>query len=198
VTASGIACPGTCAYAYAAGASVTLTATAATGSTFVGWSGGGCSDTDVCAVAMSSDQAVTATFNTTGGGGGSGTPSVGQTGTSGTSASVTVGCSGAVGSCAVTVTLTVVETLKGGKVIAIIAKKPKTTKHTVVLGSVSVTVPAGHSTTVKISLNGARKQLLAKHHTLAAKLTLTQTGKNSAVSTKTITFKTKRVQLVLR
>ena len=42
---------------------VTLTATPAAGSTFAGWSGAGCSGTGACTVTMSSDQAVTATFN---------------------------------------------------------------------------------------------------------------------------------------
>ena len=41
---------------------MTLTATPASGSTFAGWSGGGCSGTGTCTVAMSADQNVTATF----------------------------------------------------------------------------------------------------------------------------------------
>jgi hypothetical protein len=59
---AGISCPGTCASPFTTGASVTLTATPSAGSTFTGWSGGGCSGTDPCTVDMSSDQAVTATF----------------------------------------------------------------------------------------------------------------------------------------
>ena len=39
-----------------------LTATADPGSTFAGWSGGGCSGTATCTVTMNSDTAVTATF----------------------------------------------------------------------------------------------------------------------------------------
>ena len=59
----GIACPGSCANDYDAGTSVTLTATPASdGSTFTGWSGGGCTGTGTCTVAMNSDQAVTASF----------------------------------------------------------------------------------------------------------------------------------------
>ena len=45
VTGSGITCPSACSSAYAPGTMVTLTATANTGSTFTGWSGGGCSGT---------------------------------------------------------------------------------------------------------------------------------------------------------
>ncbi len=60
---SGIACPETCSHAYATGTQVTLTATSAPGSTFAGWSGGGCSGTGGCQVTMSSDSNVTATFS---------------------------------------------------------------------------------------------------------------------------------------
>jgi hypothetical protein len=61
VTGSGITCPGTCSQGYISGTGVALTATAASGSTFMGWSGA-CSGTGTCSVAMSSDQAVTAAF----------------------------------------------------------------------------------------------------------------------------------------
>ena len=43
VTGSGISCPGTCSDGYTAGTVVTLTAAAASGSSFAGWSGAGCS-----------------------------------------------------------------------------------------------------------------------------------------------------------
>lgn len=44
------------------GVSVSLTATAAAGSSFTGWSGGGCSGTGPCVVAPTVDTTVTATF----------------------------------------------------------------------------------------------------------------------------------------
>ena len=47
-----------------AGRSVTLTATPGAGSTFTGWSGGGCTGTGACTVTM--DQDVTATFDVSG------------------------------------------------------------------------------------------------------------------------------------
>jgi Divergent InlB B-repeat domain len=63
VTGGGISCPGTCAQNYPAGTRVSLNASPASGSSFTGWSGAGCSGTAQCAVTLSSDQAVTATFS---------------------------------------------------------------------------------------------------------------------------------------
>ena len=57
----GINCGSTCSAPFSQGAAITLTAAAATGSTFAGWSGGGCS-TGTCKVTMSSDVTVTANF----------------------------------------------------------------------------------------------------------------------------------------
>jgi hypothetical protein len=57
-----IVCPTGCSDTYAQGAEVVLVAEPDSGSTFVGWSGGGCSGTQSCIVTMNADQAVTATF----------------------------------------------------------------------------------------------------------------------------------------
>lgn len=57
----GISCGSTCSAPFPAGA-VTLTATAAAGSSFSGWSGD-CSGTGPCIVAIGTDRAVTATFD---------------------------------------------------------------------------------------------------------------------------------------
>jgi hypothetical protein len=61
---AGIACGTDCTETVAAGTQLTLTATAAAGSSFAGWSGGGCSVTaTTCTVSVSANTTVTATFN---------------------------------------------------------------------------------------------------------------------------------------
>jgi len=59
---AGINCGATCSAAFTNGTSVTLSAAAATGSTFIGWSGGGCAGTGTCTVTVSAATSVTATF----------------------------------------------------------------------------------------------------------------------------------------
>jgi hypothetical protein len=73
---AGIDCGATCSAEFVTGAKVTLTATPATGSTFTGWSGGGCSGMAPCNVSLSADREVTALFAvaSSSGGGGSAPP----------------------------------------------------------------------------------------------------------------------------
>lgn len=59
---AGINCGASCSAGYASGTAVTLTAIAATGSTFTGWTGGGCSGTGTCTVTMTATTTVTAAF----------------------------------------------------------------------------------------------------------------------------------------
>jgi hypothetical protein len=62
VSGQGITCGGNCIGSYSSGSQTTLTATADTGSTFLGWSGGGCSGTGQCLVIANANTALTATF----------------------------------------------------------------------------------------------------------------------------------------
>ncbi|MGE5281964.1 MAG: InlB B-repeat-containing protein [Chloroflexota bacterium] len=60
---AGISCGSICSAKFAAGKEVTLKASPAAGSTFAGWSGGGCSGTGACVVTIGeADVTVTATF----------------------------------------------------------------------------------------------------------------------------------------
>ena len=59
---TGIGCPVTCVANYPPGTAVTLTPQADVGSSFGGWSGGGCAGTGTCVVTLDASTAVTATF----------------------------------------------------------------------------------------------------------------------------------------
>ncbi|HSB04190.1 MAG TPA: BACON domain-containing carbohydrate-binding protein [Thermodesulfobacteriota bacterium] len=61
-TPPGINCGSTCKANFTTGTNVALTASADSGSTFTGWSGGGCSGTDPCTITLSSDTTIGASF----------------------------------------------------------------------------------------------------------------------------------------
>lgn len=69
VGGGGIDCPGACAVSKAFGSTITLTAAPAAGWAFAGWDGAGCSGTGQCAVTLSGDREVSATFASVSGGG---------------------------------------------------------------------------------------------------------------------------------
>jgi hypothetical protein len=60
---SGIICGSSCSGTFPGGTAVTLTATPATGSTFTGWNGGGCTGTGPCVVTLTASTTVTPTFD---------------------------------------------------------------------------------------------------------------------------------------
>ncbi len=149
---------GACASTYPEGTAVTLAATAASGSTFAGWSGGGCSGTGTCVVTLNADTTVTATFNkeeVT-------PPPIEGTAKAAATATVKSGkaalkltCSG--GPC------------KGSFQLKAKVKQGKKAK-TLVIGKGSFSLASGASTTLKVKLSGPAKQELAKGKTIKAKL----------------------------
>ena len=62
---AGINCGATCSASYVLGTVVTLTAAPTAGSTFAGWSGGGCAGTGTCVVTVNSATTVNAQFDST-------------------------------------------------------------------------------------------------------------------------------------
>jgi hypothetical protein len=108
--------------------------------------------------------------------------------TSGATISVRVSCTGNT-SCNIKLTASVLETIRRGKVIAV-AASTKTTKKTITIVSKTATIPARSTKTIKLTLNRAGKQLLAEHHPLKAKLTVTQSRKT--VTSRTITLQTEK------
>jgi hypothetical protein len=125
---------------------------------------------------------------------GSGHASVGHAKVSGRNAIVRASCAGASGAtCKLTLKLTVTETLKGHRLIAVKARKHATKIHKVVIvGSAQVTLGAGQTRLVKIGLNRTGRNLLAHHHPLKATLRVTQKLANGhvvTVSTQTVVFK---------
>ena len=62
----GITCGSDCSETWNPGTAVVLTATPLTGSTFAGWSGGGCSGTGTCTFVVNAATTITATFNSSG------------------------------------------------------------------------------------------------------------------------------------
>jgi hypothetical protein len=111
---------------------------------------------------------------------------------SGNTVSVPIVCKGDT-SCKVSLKLTVKETLRGHRMVAVSARKGKAklTHKTVVLGTKSATIRAGRTATVRISLNHGGRKLLAARHKLTVKLAVTQRigRRNRTVSTQKVTFK---------
>jgi hypothetical protein len=194
VSGSPIACPGTCSGYIGVGGTVALSATPTSGSTFAGWSGGGCSGIGTCSVTMSADQTVTATFNLNPPSPSptptptptpvAGVASVGTVAVSGSTATVAVTCTGDT-PCEVTLALNESETLKGGKVVSV--AKVKTKHKGVLVGSASAEIAAGQTQSVKIALNAAGTSLLAKHASIHPTLTVKEG--TSVINTTSVSFR---------
>ncbi len=155
---------GACAAKYAKGTKVALAASAASGSTFSGWSGGGCSGTGGCTVTIEADTTVTATFTAD-----PPPPTEGKVKAAGSAqvksgkANLKLTCTG--GPCKGTLTLK-------AKV-----KQGKKTKN-LVIGKASFSLAEGATATLKVKLSGPAKQELAKGKTVKA--TASGTGVTSS------------------
>ena len=99
-----------------------------------------------------------------------GTPHV-----SGRAVSVPLTCSAqAAGSCTIALRMTVVETLRGSRVIAVAAAQ-RTHHTTVTVGTSTVHLPAGAQRTVTVALNATGRRLLAHLRRLTVKLSVSGT-----------------------
>jgi hypothetical protein len=152
-------------------------------------SGGGSSSTG----SSSSGGGSSSTGTSSGGGGSSAiatTASAGGASTTGDSATLPVTCTGASpATCTITVSLTITETVKSGKITAVAAKakaKPKVVRRTVTIGSANVTLAAGHTQTITVTLNGTGRSLLKQHHKL--RVALAARLGTSVISSQTLTF----------
>ena len=147
---------GACAAKYAKGTKVALAASAASGSTFSGWSGGGCSGTGGCTVTIEADTTVTATFTA------DSTPPPPAEG------KVKVAGSAAVKSGKAQLKLTCTGgPCKGSLKLKAKVKQGTKTKN-LVIGKGSFSLAEGATTTLKVKLSGPAKQELAKGKTLKA------------------------------
>jgi hypothetical protein len=103
-----------------------------------------------------------------------------------------VTCTGPTGAkCKLVLKLTVTEVFKGHKLISVTARA-KLKRRIVAVGIASVTLNAGETRTVRITLNGTGKKLLAKLHKLKVRLRVAQTlanGHATTILSQTLTFK---------
>lgn len=202
---AGINCGSVCAHSFQYGVPVTLTATPAAGSQFAGWSAGGCTGTaSTCTVTLSAPGTVSAAFapappssggtpsegSGSGGSGGSGsggttasghTPgaraTIGRVTVAGQTVTVVVACTGPAGArCKSAAALSVTETLHGKTIVGVAAAARRPTHKLVLVGTVTASVNAGHTKTLRLTLNAAGRRLLARYHRLKTRLTVTATG----------------------
>jgi hypothetical protein len=122
-----------------------------------------------------------------------GSATVGKPRVRGTTARILLGCRGHAGvTCDLTTTLSITETLKNGRVVAIAAQRAR--RKAVLLGEANRTLAAGRRVTVRIGLNKRGRRLLARFHLVRARLVVTQVGSSGKVSVaaaKTVTFRTR-------
>ncbi len=114
---------------------------------------------------------------------------------SGKTASLRASCAGrSVDTCRLKLQLTVVETFKGDRLVAITARSGAKKPRRVVfhVGSASYTLHGGQTKALHVSLNAIGKRLLGAHHPLPVKLQVIQqlaSHHTKTVFSKTLTFK---------
>jgi hypothetical protein len=172
---------GPCAATYPYGTKVTLGATADSGSTFTGWSGGGCLGTAPCTVTFEADTTVTATFTADPPSGGGGTGGGGG-GTGGSTPPSNVAQPGAAKAQGETIALKV--TVPGPGTLKATGKN---------LATANATAKGAGVVTLKLKLTSAGKKALKKKGKLKVKVKIvfTPVGGTPGTTTKTVTFKSK-------
>ena len=108
----------------------------------------------------------------------------------GTTAAAMLKCSTGAGDRANVVAVATYETLHGSKVVAVAARA--TTHRTVIVGSKRITLAAGKSATVRVSLDGTGKKLLKRFHKLPLLLLVLQGNTTIATHRLTISEQRKR------
>jgi hypothetical protein len=118
-----------------------------------------------------------------------GTLDIGSASVNGTVVSWLVGCAGADGAtCTATASITVLETLRGGKVTGVAASaQPPIRRRVVTIGTAAVTLAGGNIETLRVKLTRLGRRLLAARHSLAVKLTLT--SGNAEISSTIVTLR---------
>jgi hypothetical protein len=149
---------GACAAKYAKGTKVALAASAASGSTFSGWSGAGCSGTGGCTVTIEGDTSVTATFTA------DPTPPPPTEGKAKVAATAPVKS----GKANLKLTCT------GGPCKGTLKLKAKvkqgTKTKTLVIGKGSFSLAEGTTATLKVKLSSPAKKVLGEGKTLKARV----------------------------
>jgi hypothetical protein len=124
---------------------------------------------------------------------GTGHTSVRHATVSGTTTSVLATCTGTSGAtCAIVLQLTVTETFKGRRLVGVNARgRPSTHRRELLVGTTSVTLNAGQSKTVRVTLNRAGRNLRVTHPRLKATLRLLQVTPDrhlARVASQTVVF----------
>jgi hypothetical protein len=204
-----ISCPSTCSATYLKGVKVTLTPSAGSGSTFTGFSGGGCSGTGPCTVAMTAAQTVTATFsaNQSGASGQSGGPGGNVTSSSTLLQSISLvrnqslrsvlkrglsfllSCGSA---CQATIRLYLAAATAKKLHLAVDARASAHKKSPVLVGTATTTLGAAGSKTIVIKLAGKTARALAHVKSVRLTVSIAVTGTGSARATKTFTVRLAR------